>query len=560
MRWLFKILIFLTFFSTMFVTINADLDSEINRLGEDIAHLKKDLENKQQNYQELNQRLEEIKKRLSFLEVEIVKKEQEVKQGEKVLAYQRELLNQRVRAYYKNIEKNQSSLINLFISTNLSKSLENFFYQKRVVDEDRKTIVKIIIYIKNLEEKKKTLEQEKTQLAYLKKEIDLQTKNLSQEIAQTKERIASLTAKQQQLIAQKLASLNISRSAATVGRCDSDLTNGRDPGFSPRFGVFTYGVPNRVGLNQYGAKGRSEAGQDFETILRAYYEFDQIQEFDTNIKIQVEGYGEYSLEDYIKRIYEMPADWPLEALKAQAVAARSYALAYTNMGSRSICPTEYCQVFKPEEKGGRWNEAVESTKGKVMTKGGQPIKAWYSSTHGGYIFSSSDIGWSPTNWTKRGVDAPSGYNNFNDLNNNAYDRSSPWFYCNWGWRKEYNNTAWLKQEELADIVNVILLARQISTEEKEHLYQVDKPNPTGKETWGYDKVRDELKKKQGAAFSRVDNASVTVDFSNGRTTSVLITGDGGSISLDGSEFKNWFNLRAPANIQIVGPLYNIEKR
>jgi peptidoglycan hydrolase-like amidase len=39
---------------------------------------------------------------------------------------------------------------------------------------------------------------------------------------------------------------------------------GKDPGFGNKFGFFTYGVPNRVGLNQYGAWGRAKAGQDVQ--------------------------------------------------------------------------------------------------------------------------------------------------------------------------------------------------------------------------------------------------------------------------------------------------------
>src|SRR5918996_5432341 len=36
--------------------------------------------------------------------------------------------------------------------------------------------------------------------------------------------------------------------------------------------------------------------------------------------------GELSFEDYVKGIAEVPRDWPMEALKAQVVAARTYAL------------------------------------------------------------------------------------------------------------------------------------------------------------------------------------------------------------------------------------------
>lgn len=554
------IFLLLIIFLIPFFIIRAD---ELEDVTKELGLWEKELSSSNADYQKLLIQLNVIKKTLTGLETEIVKKEAEVKQGERVLDYQKKLLNERAKSYYKNITKSTVSLIDLLMAGNLSRTLDNFFYQKTVVDEDRKTIIKVVLYIKNLEEKKKALEQEKTQFTALKQEVDNQSKILEEKIGQIKEKIATLTTKQQQLIAQKLASLNISRSAYTLGRCDSDLTNGRDPGFGPKFALFTYGVPNRVGMNQWGAYGRAKDGQNEEEILRAYYNFDSLQGVDTNITVRVDGVGEYSLEEYTKRIYEVPDSWGddgLAVLKAQAIAARSYALAYTNNGQGSICATENCQVVHSEPKGGNWERAVNETSGKAMIKNGSPIKAWYSSTHGGYIFSSGEIGWSGTDWTKHGVDSAGGYGGFGDLNNNAYDRESPWFYCDWGSRSDYNKTAWLKQEEVADIVNVILLARSLSVEDKEHLYQVDKPNPAGKETWDYERVKSELKSRGGQAFNNVSDSSVNADFGYGKTNSVNFSGDGGSVTIDGPEFKNWFNLRAPANIQIVGPLFNVEKR
>lgn len=564
-RWsmFFLLGLLLVIFFKIILPVFASIDDEISSLNRQLEELKKLLSQKEGSYQELKQRLNNIINRVNYLEIEIGKKEEEVKKGEAALAYQKKLLEERAKSFYKNVNKASVSLIEFFLSDNLSAFLDNFFYQKTVVDQDKNMIIKIVLYIKNLEETKKKLEAEKNQLASLKIEIDKQAKVLEEEIAETKQKIAQLTERQQQLIAQKLASLNISRSASSLGRCDSDLTNGRDPGFSPKFALFTYGVPNRVGMNQWGAYGRAKAGQNDEEILRAYYNFDEIRTVDTNIKIRVDGLGEYSLEDYVKRVYEVPDSWGgdgFNSLRAQAIAARSYVLAYTNNGQGSICATEQCQVVKSEPKGGFWEQAVNETAGKVMVKNGNPIKAWYSSTHGGYIFSSAEIGWSATDWTKHGIDGRGGYSNFSDLNNLAYDKDSPWFYCDWGWRSKYNKTAWLKSEELADIINVIHLARYLSAQEKEHLYQIDKPNPSGVETWGIEKVKEELRKRGGQIFNRVDNGSVSVDLGYGKTSGVSFTGDGGSVSFDGTEFKNWFNLRAPANIQIVGPLYNLEKR
>ncbi len=554
------VLIFLGFFLIFYpFFIKA---GELEDLTKELESLKKELSKKESNYQDLKTRLNSIKSRLFLLEQEITKKEQEVKKGEETLIYQKNLLNEKAKSYYKNMSKNSSNLLAVLISTNISKSLREFFYQKSLVNKDKETIIKIVLYIKRLEEIKSSLENEKKQLAFLNKEIENQTKILEREISETKQKIAQLTAKQQELIAKKFASIYIPRSASIVYDCRPDYnprTNEiKDSGFSPKFGFFTFGVPNRVGMNQWGAKGRADVGQNFEEILRAYYNFDTFQKYDVNTKIKVQGYGEFSLEDYVLRIYEVPESWPLEALKAQAVAARSYALRYVedlrnNNKSDEICTTEDCQVFKPDPKQGQWATAVKETEGLVMIKDGVPIKAWYSSTHGGYIFNSSAIGWQPTSWTKDGRDTKTSVSNFKELFEQAYDRDSPIFYCNWGYRKEYNNTGWLKSEEVADIINVILLAR-IDSNTRRFLYQVD----AGGDVWNEQKVKEELKKRGVNPFNNVYSANISADFNQGKVLNVSFSGDGGSFNSDGAEFKDWFNARAPSNIQIRGPLYNVE--
>jgi peptidoglycan hydrolase-like amidase len=193
-----------------------------------------------------------------------------------------------------------------------------------------------------------------------------------------------------------------------------------------------------------------------------------------------------------------------------------------------------------------------------MMQGGNPIKAYFSSTHGGYIYATADLaGWSATPFTKRAVDMPSGSaSSISDLRSNAYDHDSPWFYCDWGARSDYGNTAWLKRDEVADIVNVILLARRDSSSQA-HLVQVDKPNPDGTDTWDAGTVKSKL---GGDAYDTVDSISVSVDYGIGKTTQVNVSGSGHSDSFSGDEFKTYFNLRAPGNIQIVGPLFNVETR
>lgn len=549
-----KVLQIIVFACLVLITAFAIHADELDDITKQLTALTAEVNSKESDKVGIAKQIGGIRTRVEVVEAEVVRKEREVMEGEKTLVHQKSLLDERARSYYKNINKSGSALVGLLIGENFSDSLQNFFYQKVVVDEDRNAIVKIVLYIKNLEDTKQKLVEEKKQLAIINKQLDSQSALLDNEIASTRSKIAQLSAQQQSLIAAKLSRLNIPRSAGTSARgCSDDRSV--DPGFSPALAFFSFGAPHRVGLNQYGAKGRA-AAQGYEDILKAYYNFDGIQSVG-NPKIKVDGGSEYDLEVYMKGIHEMPADWPQEALKAQAIAARSYAMAYTNNGSGSICTSESCQVFNdPGDRNDGWTQAVKDTEGKVMVQGGNPIKAWFASTHGGYVFSSAEVWGGATSFTKHATDTTSGSaGGFADLQANAYDKSSPWFYCDWGARGSYSNTAWLKPSEVADIFNVIELVRRDSGT-KDKLYQPDKPHPYGGEVWSSDKVKQELRARGGSPADSVTSVSINADFGAGRTTSI----SGGGISASGDEFKSWFNLRAPENIQIVGPLYNVETR
>lgn len=574
----FAVVVFLLFISS---PVRGD---ELDNITKQLADLKSSLSSSQQatatnetNLQHLLDQLNAIKVKITGVEQDIAQKEVDIQKGEQALAFQKKVLEQRTVSYYKNAQSSSLSLTDYIISTNLSNSLRNFFYQKTLVDDDKKAIIEIVLYVKSIEERKQALQEEKDKLAVLKDDVDKQSTFLAGEVAKSKQyeaqlsqQIAVLSARQQQLLAQKLAGLNIPLFAYnTQGGCSSDLNPSyKDPGFGgTKFGFFTFGVPNRVGLNQYGALGRAQDGESYDQILHAYYNFDGYQDF-SNITIKVNDSNGInsgniiwsgSLDDYVKRIYEVPDSWPAAALDAQAIAARSYALAVTNNGSMSICANQNCQVFKSDPKGGNWDSAVNNTSNKAMMQGGQPVKAWFSSTHGGYIFSSGDIGWSQTPWTKRANDLRSSVNSFSDLQNNAYDKDSPWFYCDWGGRSEYNNTAWLKSDEVADIVNVLSLVKRDSSTAV-HLVQTDKPNSQGSDTWDAGRVKDELRNRGGSPYNSIDSIDISWDKDIGKTNSITVHGDAGATTFDAGDFKNYFNLRAPANIQIVGPLFNVERR
>lgn len=98
-----------------------------------------------------------------------------------------------------------------------------------------------------------------------------------------------------------------------------------------------------------------------------------------------------SMEEYLKSVVpaEMPASWHPEALKAQAVAARTYAAAYVATYGY-ICATSACQNWNPATRDRRSDTAVDATRGELMTYQGGTIWAYYSSTCGGQTAASPD--------------------------------------------------------------------------------------------------------------------------------------------------------------------------
>ncbi len=101
------------------------------------------------------------------------------------------------------------------------------------------------------------------------------------------------------------------------------------------------------------------------------------------------------LEGYLKGVVprEMPASWKPEALAAQAVAARTYAMwsiAQNPDGAAQICDTTSCQVYGGyDDEVASSNAAVDATKGQIRTFDGEPAFTQFSSSSGGWTSAGS---------------------------------------------------------------------------------------------------------------------------------------------------------------------------
>ncbi len=100
------------------------------------------------------------------------------------------------------------------------------------------------------------------------------------------------------------------------------------------------------------------------------------------------------MEEYLRGVvpYEMPTTWPMEALKAQAVAARSYASTRKGHGAvgADVCTTSHCQVWRATYND-RTDAAVCETCGVVARSAGQIINAFFFSHCDGHTRNSEDV-------------------------------------------------------------------------------------------------------------------------------------------------------------------------
>lgn len=109
-----------------------------------------------------------------------------------------------------------------------------------------------------------------------------------------------------------------------------------------------------------------------------------------------------NMEEYLQGVIssEMPTLFPMDALRAQAVLARTYATKHLGKHRAygyDVCDTQNCQVYGGvTAESERANAAVESTMGEILTYQDTPIESVFSANTGGITQSSKEAGWSET--------------------------------------------------------------------------------------------------------------------------------------------------------------------
>ena len=535
------------------------ITKELDDLNDALSKSKAATEPLESELDSMKKQLASIQSRVAIVARDAEQKRTQIKSGYATLSEKEELISETIRNFYVTSYYDSPLLVFLSLDT-ASQVTQTLAYQRAKTEQDKAIITNLALTLVDLERKEQELAAEEKFLTATRASLDQKSKELDEVIAGAKNyqnelngKIADLSAKQQEIINAKSGGFTFSLSSGELA--DEYLASSkgfRESAPGGYFAIFSFGAyTHRNGMSQYGAKARAEQGQSVEDILKAYYPNATLKkDYGEMSDINVEGYGSMSFEDrYLQGIYEMPASWHVNALKAQAIAARTFAIRHTNNGSGTICTTEACQVFKDSPKGGAWQQAVNETRGWVLVDGGgNPVSTQYASTHGGY---GNGVGWDTTDG--------SGGSSFIDR---AYENigGSPWLYKAW-WRQHYSNSGdtcgrsnpWLSPQEMADIVNAAVALKTSGID-------TSRITPVTTSCWGGNPYSmDELKNLVAGKGGISSATSVSVSQGNGSTNSVTING----VTMSGAEFKQAVALRAPGYVRIPQSgfaFFNIEKK
>lgn len=155
------------------------------------------------------------------------------------------------------------------------------------------------------------------------------------------------------------------------------------------------------------------------------------------------------MEQYLYGIIscEISPSWPREAVKAQAVAARTYAMHNMNKHEQEgydVCASTDCQVYggkNVESPDG--NAAVDATRGEVLLYKGQPIAAYFHGSSGGYTENGENVWGGSAPYIRGVVD---------------YDQNSPYYQ----WEKNISSKLFAAKMKSAGYLSGNLTGIQLS--------------------------------------------------------------------------------------------------
>jgi len=145
------------------------------------------------------------------------------------------------------------------------------------------------------------------------------------------------------------------------------------------------------------------AGEGGVTTLGGHGSYRGVLEFAPTVFAGIGVTNVVALDDYLQGVVpaESPASWPAEALKAQAIAARTYAITTAKSAAFDHYADTRSQVYKGVGiETASTNAAVAETRGQIVTYQGQPVVTYFFSTSGGRTESveNTSLGREPRPW------------------------------------------------------------------------------------------------------------------------------------------------------------------
>lgn len=385
-----------------------DLESQIKKNQEILENAGEGLPQLEAEIRSLELQLELNTKQLEFLE----------QQYELFIIEQAELLSIQagsLKSMYRQWKTNDTTL---FQFTSSSENIKVNEYSSRLFGTTERDVAKIsyeLLIRENelgvFQERVDALEKEAEVLAARKQQIQNEINYYQNVIANSNAAVGSLRGQIVSIETQINSLLVEQQEAARREAAIIDITpppsNETQPE-EPVTGGFVITGKGRdlhqghgVGMSQWGAHGAANAGYSAEQILRFYYTNIRIEARAANINVQ--GYGVMDSNKYVAGLGEVPDKacgtqeqvtarpdkyvlynannwwgcWPEEAIKAQVIAARSYAI----YSYQPICTSAACQVYEGHTRK-QW--AADETKDLVIvsnggTDAGRVINALYSS-------------------------------------------------------------------------------------------------------------------------------------------------------------------------------------
>lgn len=568
--------------------------------SQSVDDLEKDLNDKSQEVKEKESKLESIKKEIEqiksstvSLDQKIVLIDKELKEVEKYVSTSKTVLTQKEKDLRKkesllNVSSKQLENISyelykasrfgfleyFFLNNSTDGFVQKIFYKQYLLSkyineykDKRVEYAQVKSEKNNIEKEKKDLENEIKQIEKLRSDLVVQKSEYSDQITYRSTLSSSLKS-QITLLKGEISQLQIAILTAKSGGYLSatDVPSGGSGSLAKfnseaktgEFGIFSFGAyTHRNGMSQWGARARADSGQSYTQILSAYYPGKKLRTNGTvvvgggskNIMSKIKTTTGETLDfenEYLMRLAEMPESWDMDALKAQVIAARTYAINYTGNGSKAICITQSCQVIG-NKKTGAWKTAVEQTKGMILTNNdGTTFSAQYAAVHGGWV---NNVGWDTK--TKKGL--------YSAWTKDAWDSISgvSWFYQAWS---TINNSSckehskpWLTPTEMADLLNVYLVLKRdgvVGSVNESRILPVTLPYCQISGLSGNPYSINEVKALLSKPVTSITSAPVVNQGSNGVTQSISFVTNRGVVTISGNDFKQVFNMRAPGYLSI----------